>query len=191
MDAYVGRVYQALHDLRLDDNTIVIYTTDHGEMAGTHRTWTKHNMFEQSVGVPLVISFPGRIGAKTARSELVEQVDLFPTLAELASLDSPRKLQGRSFAGLLQGRRYQRREFAYSEYYFCRTVFTRDDRYVGKPPLSMVRTDRWKLNYLSWDRCELYDTLADPGEFENRIDDPGVAGIVRELKNIAARMIKA
>ena len=189
MDAYVGRVYDALRDLRLDDNTIVVYTTDHGEMAGAHRTWTKHNMYEQSVGVPLVVSFPGRIGANSARRELVEQVDLFPTLTELAGLGSSRKVQGRSFAPLLNGRRYAPREFAYSEYYFCRTVFTKEDCYVGKPPLLMVRTDRWKLNYLSWERCELYDTVADPGEFQNRIDDPKTAGTVKELKQIATRML--
>jgi len=182
MDSYVGRVYQALVDLHLDQHTIVIYTSDHGEMAGAHRIWTKHNMYEQSVGVPLLISFPGQIQRNVVRSELIEQVDIFPTVAELCGFSAPANLHGRSFAGLLKGGRYEPRDLAYSEYYFCRTVFTKDDRYVGRPPMLMARTDRWKLVYLSWDRCELYDLHADPGEFHNCIDDPKHAGVVKELQ---------
>jgi choline-sulfatase len=191
MDSYVGRVYDALHDLGLHDNTIVVYTTDHGEMAGAHRIWTKHNMYEQSVGVPLAVSFPDRIRPGSSSAALVEHVDLFATLTELAGFASPRQIQGRSFAPLLQGRRYKAREFAYSEYYFCRNVFTRDDRYVGKPPMLMVRTDRWKLNYLSWDRCELYDLFSDPGEFRNLIDDPKAASVAQELKRNATKMFES
>jgi uncharacterized sulfatase len=115
-------------------------------------------------------------------------VDIFPTLAELCGFAAPHGIAGRSLAPLLRGRPYTAREFAWSEYYFCRNVFTRDDRYVGKPPILMVRTDRWKLNYLTWDRCELFDIEKDPGEFDNRIDDTGNAGTVRELKRIAERM---
>jgi len=87
----------------------------------------------------------------------------------------------------LRGRRYTPREFAYSEYWFCRNVFTKDDRYVGKGPILMVRTDRWKLNYLDWGRSELFDLSNDPGEFINRIDDTGLGGVVKELTAIARR----
>ena len=186
MDACVGKVYDALRELGLDQNTVVVYTSDHGEMAGAHRTWTKHNMYEQSVAVPLIVSAPD--GAGDARGDLIEQVDLFPTLAELCGLDAPAGLHGRSFAGLLRGQPCPAREFAYSEYYFCHNVFTADNRFVGKPPILMVRTDRWKLNYLSWARSELFDLRKDPGEFDNVIDDPGNSGIVKELTAIARRM---
>lgn len=191
MDACAGRVQDALRELGLDKNTVVVYTSDHGEMAGAHRMWTKHNMFEQSVAVPLLISMPGRMQARTARRELVEHADLFPTLAELCGHSKPAGIHGRSFAALVQNRPYTRREFAYSEYYFCHNVFTRDDRYVGKPPILMVRTERWKLNYLSWGRSELFDLQKDPGEFRNAIDDSGNAGIVKELTAIARRMFAA
>lgn len=188
MDACVGRVYDALRELGLHKNTVVVYTSDHGELAGAHRMWTKHNMFEQSVGVPLLVSVPGEIAAGATRQELVEQVDLFSTLAELCGFAPPRGIHGRSLAPLLRGRRHTPREFAYSEYHFCHNVFTRDNRYVGKPPILMVRTDTWKLNYLRWDRRELFDVAADPGEFHNRIDDTGHAGIARELGRMAERM---
>jgi arylsulfatase A-like enzyme len=188
MDACVGRVHNALRELGLDKNTVVVYTSDHGEMAGAHRLWTKHNMFEQSVNVPLMLGMPNEIRPNAMAPQIVEHVDLFPTLTELCGFTPPRDIAGRSFAPLLRGKRFTPREFAYSEYYFCRNVFTRDNRYVGKPPIVMLRTDRWKFNYLSWDRCELFDIQKDPGEFENRIDDTGNAGIVRELRMRAEKI---
>jgi|FLYL01.1.fsa_nt_gi choline-sulfatase len=188
MDSCVGRVFNALRELGLEKNTVVVYTSDHGEMAGSHRMWTKHNMYEQSVGVPLAIRLPEGMQSGTSRRELTEQTDLFPTLVELCGYKAPKEVPGRSFAALVQNRAYTPREFAYSEYYFCRNVFTRDNRYVGKPPILMVRTDRWKLNYLSWDRSELFDLDKDPHEFHNLIDDPAHTSLVKELTTIATRM---
>ncbi len=185
MDANVGRVFDTLRELGLDKNTVVVYTSDHGEMAGAHRMWTKHNMYEQSVRVPLIVRMPDLAGAGSNREHLVEQVDLLPTLAELCGFEAPTGIDGRSFASSVRDERHAAREFAYSEYYFCRRVFTADNRFVGKPPILMVRTDRWKLNYLSWDRSELFDLRNDPGEFRNAIDDSGNAGIVKELTRIA------
>jgi choline-sulfatase len=181
MDACIGRVYDTLRELGLDKNTVVVYTSDHGEMAGAHRMWTKHNMYEESVGVPLIVSLPDRAEAGAARPDLVEQVDLFPTLAELCGLEAPDGIHGRSFGAAMRGDSYARREVAYSEYYFCRNVFTKDNRFVGKPPMLMVRSDKWKLNYISWAENELYDVVADPGEHHNLIDASGNAGVVKEL----------
>ncbi len=188
MDSNIGRVFDTLRELGLDKNTVVVYTSDHGEMAGAHRMWTKHNMYEQSVSVPLIVRMPDRIEAGVSRREIIEQIDLFPTLAELCGLGTPPGIHGRGFAALVRNQAFEQREFAYSEYYFCRRVFTRDDRYVGKPPILMVRTDRWKLNHLSWERSELFDLENDPGEFHNVIDDSGNAGIVKELTAIAERL---
>ena len=187
MDANVGRVFDALRELGLDRNTVVVYTSDHGEMAGAHRMWTKHNMFEQSVSVPLVVRMPDRMESGAVREQLIEQVDLFPTLAELCGFEAPEGIAGRSFSALVRGQSYAARELAYSEYDFCHNVFTSDNRFVGKPPILMVRTDKWKLNYLSWERSELYDLTDDPGEHHNVIDESGNAGIVRELTAAAER----
>jgi len=116
-----------------------------------------------------------------------DEIPIYPTLAELCNLPEPENIQGHSFAPLLQNESYEPREYAYSEYDFCHGVFTQDNRYVGKPPILMVRTDRWKLNHLSWERSELFDLKNDPNEFTNVIDDPGNAGIVKELTAIAER----
>ena len=125
------------------------------------------------------------------RGRAVPKVPQLATLAELCGHAAPKEVHGRSFAELVRNRRYTPREFAYSEYYFCRKVFTRDDRYVGKPPILMVRTGKWKLNYLSWARSELFDLQKDPGEFHNAIEDTGNSGIVRELTAMAQRMFAA
>jgi len=98
-----------------------------------------------------------------------DEIPIYPTLAELCNLPEPENIQGHSFAPLLQNESYEPREYAYSEYDFCHGVFTQDNRYVGKPPILMVRTDRWT------------------NEFTNVIDDPGNAGIVKELTAIAER----
>jgi choline-sulfatase len=186
-DACVGRVYNALRELGLDKNTVVVYTSDHGEMAGAHRMWTKHNMYEQSVAVPLVVSMPDRIQAGSSRKQLISQVDLFPTLAALCGHEVPKGLPGRDFSALVTNKRHSPREYVYSEYYFCKSVFTRDNRYFGRSPIQMVRTDRWKLNYLEWDRSELFDMSNDPHEFRNCIDDPANASVLRELTGIIRR----
>ena len=188
MDACVGKVLDTLYDLGLYQNTIIVYTSDHGEMAGGHRMWTKHNMYEQSVCVPLIVRLPDDRDAGTAQNHLIEHIDLYPTLAELCDLPVPRNVQGRSFAPLFCNEAYKPREYVYSEYDFCHSVFTQDNRYVGKSPILMVRTNQWKLNYLSWGRSELFDLEKDPNEFTNVIDELENAWIVRELTEIAERM---
>ena len=70
----------------------------------------------------------------------------------------------------------------------CRNVFTRDNRYVGKPPILMVRTNEWKFNYLSWDRSELFDMRKDPGEFQKVVNESRNANVVKELRTIAERI---
>jgi hypothetical protein len=67
---------------------------------------------------------------------------------------------------------------SYSEYYFCRNVFATTGTWA-KEPILMVRTDQWKLNYLAWDRCELFHVANDPHEFRNRIEDPGCAAVAK------------
>jgi choline-sulfatase len=182
VDACIGRVIDTLERHGLADNTIIVYTSDHGEMAGAHRMWTKHVMFDQAVNVPLLIHLPGESNA-TTHDDLVAHVDLYPTLARLAGLELPDAVHGRSFAGLVNNDEYSERDYVFAEYNFCRNVFTSDNRYVGKPPIRMVRSKEWKLNQLDWAKDELYDLKNDPGEHHNLIDSPAHANIVTELRN--------
>ena len=184
VDVCIGQILSALEETGLSRDTIVVYTSDHGEMAGAHRMWTKHSMYDESVNVPLLIRLPRRDAAGTVRSELVSQVDLYPTLAELCGLSLPAGIRGRSFAPLLMGEAHTPRDHVFAQYDFCHSVFTRDDRYVGRPPIRMIRTQNWKLNHLEWGQDELYDLQSDPGEHLNRIDDPALTSTIAELNTL-------
>ena len=96
-DSQVGRVLNALTELELDDDTIVILIGDHGWSLGEHGLWAKHSTFDVATRAPMIVRLPAQ-GATGTTQGLVEFVDIYPTLAELLDLDAPDHLQGRSFA---------------------------------------------------------------------------------------------
>jgi iduronate 2-sulfatase len=102
MDAQVGRVVDTLDRLGLSDNTIVVFTSDHGYHMGEHGLWQKMSLFEESARVPMLIVAPG-VGVKGAVAKSpVSQVDLFPTLAELCHIDTPANVQGQSLVPMMK-----------------------------------------------------------------------------------------
>jgi arylsulfatase A-like enzyme len=169
MDAQVGRVLDALEALGLADDTIVVFTSDHGFMLGEHGQWMKNILWEPSARVPLVIRVPGARKSAGRRSpRTVELLDIYPTLLDLAGLPGYPRNQGRSLAPLL-----------------ARPA----DRGWTKPALSQVRggrsvrTERWR--YTEWEGGklgrELYDHVRDPRELHNLADDPRQAATVARL----------
>lgn len=99
-DAQVGRVLAELNRLDLDDNTIVVLWGDHGWNLGDHTLWCKHSCFESSMHAPLIVRAPGIQGG-TKTNALTEFIDIYPTLCELAGIEKPRHLEGRSFMPLM------------------------------------------------------------------------------------------
>ncbi len=99
-DAQIGKLLAELDRLELADNTIVVLWGDHGWNLGEHTLWCKHSCYETSMQIPLIVRAPGIKGGQR-RSALIESIDLYPTLCELAALPLPAHLQGRSFAALL------------------------------------------------------------------------------------------
>lgn len=166
VDTCIGTLYDTLERLRLSKNTIVIYTSDHGEMDGDHGLYDKFCLFDPSVGVPLIASFPGHIPEGKVSDALVEYFGLFPTLAEMAGLPAPQKIDARSFANLLRDPSAPGPEAIFSEY----NLRSRTDCY-------MVRTRRYKYNYNHGDIGELYDLEADPGEKVNQFRNPSLAKV--------------
>ena len=173
VDTCVGAVYRALSELGLDDNTIVVYTSDHGEMDGDHGLFQKFCLFEPSVGVPLIVSFPGHLPEGQVTNALTEYIGLYPTLAELAGLPEPtitrivdmpgppEPMSATSFANILRDPTLEGPEAVFAEHALRSQV-----------PQYMLRTRQFKLIWNDGSTHELYDMVNDPGEFRNLIDDP-------------------
>ena len=182
MDAQVGRVLDALDGLGLADNTIIVFTSDHGYHMGEHGLWQKMSLFEESSRVPLLIAAPG-LGKGTVVSTPVSHVDVFPTLADLCAVKTPDNLPGQSLAPMLRDPAATGRGWALTQV----TRGGRRARRAGGDAEPFygysLRTPRWR--YTEWDEGregrELYDHDADPGELKNLAEDPALATTVAEL----------
>jgi iduronate 2-sulfatase len=177
MDAQVGRVVAALDRLGLADNTIIVFTSDHGYHMGEHGLWQKMSLFEESSRVPLLIVAPGVAAKGAAAKSPVSHVDLFPTLAELCGVTPPANLQGQSLLPMLRDSSVVGRGWALTQVMrggglnraaVTTNVGSDGPRYFGYS----LRTPRWR--YTEWDEGrqgrELYDHDADPHELTNLAD---------------------
>jgi choline-sulfatase len=174
LDERVGEVLAALRDARLDDDTIVAFTADHGEMLGERGLWYKMSFFEHSARVPLMVRVPG--GGTAGRvAEPVSLLDLAPTLLELAGAPWPDEqladVDGTSLAGLMTGERAARPGAVLAEY-LAEGV---------NAPAVMVRRGRHKLIACPDDPDQLYDVTADPLELANLATEPGHRETISEL----------
>ena len=127
IDAQVGRIMGALDDLGLADNTIVVLWGDHGWHLGEHSFWAKNNLLHNAIQAPLIMRLPGN-EETGMRGQIVELVDLFPTLCELASLEAPKNLEGKSFAPILVDAEHAGKEAAFCTFKTGQTVIT--ERYT-------------------------------------------------------------
>lgn len=188
MDAQVGKVIAALDRLGLAENTIIVFTSDHGYHLGEHGLWQKQSLFEESSRVPLVMVAPGKTKAGAVAASPVSHLDLYPTLTELAGVESPVKLQGQSLVPILQDANVKGRGWALTEvvrgggikrYGASAAVGDGGNRFLGYS----LRTPRWR--YTEWDEGrqgrELYDHDNDPKELTNLADKPEHAAQVAEL----------
>ena len=181
MDAQLGRVLAELDRLQLSENSIIVLWGDHGYHLGDHGMWTKHTNYEQANRIPIVIVAPGVTTPNSSTEALIETVDLYPTLVELAGLPSPsgpQPLDGESVVSILNGETNSIRDHAYH-------CFPRGKR-LGRA----IRTERYRL--VEWKEIgaaketaeyELYDYQTDPAETENvAAQQPSI------VKNLAAML---
>ncbi len=174
-DAQIGTVLDALDTLGLAGNTIVVLWGDHGWHLGDHGMWCKHTNYEQAARIPMIVSAPGKARGETTVS-MVETVDLYPTLSELAGLEMPAGLDGKSFANVLKSPSTPAREFVTHVYprnsKLGRAI--RDNRY---------RFVEWKSPGTSSDDAdiELYDYELDPLETKNiSAEQPEIVRLMRD-----------
>ncbi|MFN0112590.1 MAG: sulfatase, partial [Blastocatellia bacterium] len=177
-DANVGRLLDALERLKLMDNTIVIFWSDHGYLLGEHGQWMKQLLFEGSARNPLIIAGPG-IAKGKASPRTVEFVDLYPSLADLCGLsNAPANLAGKSLRPLLSN----------PKAVWNKPAITQVQRGGAQNQFKgySIRTERWR--YTEWDEgrkgAELYDETNDPREMNNLANDPKHTRTVAELKQL-------
>src|SRR4051794_19977831 len=170
MDDCAGAVLRSLTSLGLDENTVVIYTSDHGEMLGEHGLWQKFEFYEASCGVPLIIRAPGATRPGVCKAPL-SQVSLLPTLAELCGVPVQARLDGRSFVQQLRNPNTPNPDPVFAEYN------------LGNPHAKyMLRDGKYKYTFWTHDIAELYDLSADPNEMNNLALQPAHAETVDRLK---------
>lgn len=179
MDAQVGKVLQALEEEGLEENTIVIFTSDHGFHLDEHRFWMKVGLHEESVRVPMIIRVPGKEPAIS--HSLVELLDLYPTIAELAGLEYSEHLQGKSLVGVLDDPSQTVRDAAFSMH-----------RRGGEFSY-LLRTDKWA--YIQYDEdagsgMELYDMEYDEKQFNNLANHPRYEDVVAHFQQMLKQKLQ-
>ncbi len=160
MDAQFGKVMEALEGTGQRDNTIVIFTSDHGYHLGEHDLWSKVSVHEESARVPLIIRVPGKQPAVC--HSLAELIDLYTTTAGLCGLEIPANIQGRDLTPVFDDPNARVRDVAISG--------------------ALMRTDRWARMDYGNAGLELYDMDKDPKQYRNLANDPECAAIREELE---------
>ncbi|HAA48149.1 MAG TPA: hypothetical protein DCE43_00405, partial [Planctomycetaceae bacterium] len=179
VDDVIGRVVAKLKQKQLFENTVIIFTSDNGFYLGEHGLAGKWFMHEESIRLPLVICDPrlpeGRKGRRVSESAL--NIDIAPTILDLAGLEIPGTIQGRSLKPLLDGRRVEWRSEFFYEHPF---------QHPRIPKTEGVRGSRWKyVRYTSLDPVveELYDLKEDSREERNLAGDPRFVDRLRDQRN--------
>ncbi|MCK4886130.1 MAG: sulfatase-like hydrolase/transferase [Planctomycetes bacterium] len=178
VDDNIGRMMELLKAEGLEDNTIVVYTSDQGFFLGDHGWYDKRFMYEESLRMPLVVRYPKGVKAGTTNDDIVSNVDFAETFLDFAGVKIPDDMQGESLRPLLNGQRpWGWRDAFYYHYYMY------PGHHVVKKHYG-VRTSRYKLIhfYDDIDAWELFDLQKDPNELNNVYDNPKYAKIVKKLK---------
>jgi len=192
-DVCVGRLYDKLESLGLLENTIVVYTSDHGEMGGDHGMYQKFCMFEPAVKVPMIISWPGKIKENIVCKDLIPQMGLYPTLAELAKTppvsaeplwdmaNAPEKLDAGSFAQSVYSPGSAPLKELFSEF----AVKNKGHAQY------MLRAGKHKYVYHETGEGELYDLESDPNELANLFNNPDHIAVRNGLHERMLRWIES
>ncbi|MDH3583983.1 MAG: sulfatase-like hydrolase/transferase, partial [Phycisphaerae bacterium] len=175
LDFHIGRILQALDDAGELKNTIVVFSADHGLAVGSHGLFGKQNLYEHSMGAPLIFAGPG---VPHGRSEAFAYLfDIFPTVADMAGVKYPGDLDGQSLAGVIRGEKSGVRDTVFLAY---------------KSGQRAVRRGRWKLyRFPLIDRNLLFDLEADPHEMRDLAGDSAQADRVRKMMDLLAKQQKA
>ncbi|MCG6909612.1 MAG: sulfatase [Deltaproteobacteria bacterium] len=179
VDEQLGRLITVLEQNDLLDSTVIVYAGDNGYIWGEHRLYAKHYPYEESIRIPYIVRAPRYLIPEPGRRarQMVLNIDLAPTLLEIAGVPVPASMQGQSFAGILKDRHAPGRSSWVYELF-------RDFPFGGRvPPHKALRTETYK--YIVWECCrepEIYDLANDPRELHNLFPTPRGPSLVEQLE---------
>ena len=175
IDDQIGRLLEHLDQLNLTNDTLVIFTTDHGDTMGAHKIWNKdYTMYDEIYRIPMVMRWPGVIAPKGQCDAYVHHfLDLTPTLLEVAGSNVPTDLHGQTMLPLMKGEQQQRLREAFCEFHGC---------HMGLYTIRMLQTDRFKYVFHTNDIDELYDHENDSAELHNLAENPDYADVLADVR---------
>ena len=178
VDDNIGRVLAYLKENGLEENTIVIYASDQGFFLGEHGFFDKRFMYEESLKMPFVIRYPGKIKPGTIVDDIVSNIDFAPTLLDMAGVAAPEQVQGKSFFSNLKGETSEDWRQSMYYHYYEYPYYHRVQPHYG------IRNQQYKLIhfYYNMDVWELYDLKNDPNEMNNLIHIEANSELIEELK---------
>ena len=180
VDRQIGRILDTLERTGQRENTLVVFTSDHGELLGDHYSWGKRSWYEGPGHVPMLVSWPGRVPAGERREQLTSHVDVLPTFLEAAGLPVPDDAPGMDLVNLAADARAPGRELFVAQWH---------QQCFG---LYFATDGRWKYTYCARDGKEhLFNVAEDPGELRNRAADRGAAEVKARLKRAAVEYFRA
>ena len=177
VDDSVGRVLDVLREKNLLDSTLVIFMGDNGFLFGEHGLIDKRNAYEESMRVPLVMQCPELFKGGAVVDKMVANLDIAPTILDVAGLVPPENLDGKSFLPLAQGKEIPWRDSLLYEYYWERN-------FPQTPAMHALRTDKYKyIHYYGiWDTDELYNLENDPHETKNLMRSPAHKQVLNRIE---------
>jgi arylsulfatase A-like enzyme len=177
VDDSVGEIMKTLAELGLEDNTVVIYSSDQGFFIGDHGWYDKRWMYEESLKMPLIVKWPGVTKPNVVSEQMVQNLDYAPTFLAMAGAAVPEDMQGDSIVPLLKGKQPDDwRDKIYYHYYEYPSVHM-VPRHYG------IRTERYKLmHFYQFDEWEMYDLQTDPDELTNLYQHPNQQDTIKRLK---------
>jgi choline-sulfatase len=178
MDALIGQVLDRLEALGLAEDTLVIYTSDHGDQIGERGLWWKMTFYDESAKIPMILSWPGRLPHGERRHQVVNLVDLTPTLLDAMAAPALPNADGRSFLAVAKDGGSPWIDETFSEY--CSDGV---EPWAGNAPVQhrMIRSGRWKLCYYHGYRPQLFDLERDPREMHDLAEDPAYRSVREAL----------
>ena len=178
VDDNVGRVLKYLKENNLEENTIIVVTSDQGFYLGDHGFFDKRFIYEESLRMPFMVKYPGKIKAGSVNEDIITNIDFAPTLLELAGISTTQKMQGASFVPVLEGNTPKDWQDGMYYHYYEFPFWHHVQPHYG------IRTQKYTLAhfYYNIDVWELYDLEKDPHQVNNIYNNPNYADVVTELK---------